>query len=93
MAINQKLVQHGTAGATPINVDLSRIDHGAAPRYVTLSANYSILSGGGIPTRPGMTGCPAAGLDYPRTIANGTRILVSAAEAAALVAASAASYS
>jgi hypothetical protein len=38
MAINQKLVQHGTVGgSTTINVDLSRIDAAAAPRYVTLS--------------------------------------------------------
>jgi hypothetical protein len=93
MALNQSLVQYGTAGGTAINVDHSRIDHAAAPRYVTLSASYAITDLPGQPWRPGFTGAAAAGLEYPRTIASSARILVSAAEAAALVAAGKAAYS
>jgi hypothetical protein len=40
-----------------------------------------------------MTGASAPNLDYPRTLPSGNRSLYSAAEAAALVAASAGSYS
>lgn len=91
MAINQRLVQHGTAGGTAINVDMSRIEHGA-PVKVQLSASYVMLSGAGIPSRPGMTGASAANLDYPRTIANGTTLTLLKGEADALVSAGKASY-
>ena len=93
MALNPNNVQHGTAGGTAINVDLSRVDHAAAPRFVTLSANYVTLSGPGIPWRPGATGASAANLEYPKTITNGTRVLLHAAEAAVLVAAGKAAFS
>jgi hypothetical protein len=92
MANNNKPVQHGTVGGSPINVDMARIDHGQT-RRVTLSANYAMTSGPGIPSRPSMTGCATAGLDYPRTLASGTVLTLQANEAAALVAAGAASYS
>lgn len=91
MAINQKLVQHGTAGGTPINVDLARIDH-SITKKVTLSANYTILTGTGIPTRPSFTGASPSNLEYPRTINSGTTLTLHAAEADALVAAGKASY-
>lgn len=91
MANNQKLVQHGTANAAPINVDMARIEHGA-PVKVTLSANYTMLSGGGIPSRPSFTGAAAAKLDYPRTIPSGTTLSLLKGEADALVTAGVASY-
>lgn len=91
MAINPKLVQHGTAGGTAINVDLMRIDHSVAVK-VQLSANYTMLNPPGVPTRPGMTGAAAAALDYPRTVNSGTVISLLKHEADALVAASRASY-
>jgi hypothetical protein len=91
MAINQKLVQHGTAGGTAINVDMARIEH-SAPVKVTLTADYTILSGSGIPTRPSMTGATKAGLDYPRTVLSGTVLTLLKGEADALVAASKATY-
>jgi hypothetical protein len=92
MALNQNLVQHGTAGGTAINVDVSRIESSAAV-YVTLSAAYTTLCPPGMPRRPGLTGVAVANLDYPKTIASGTRIALLAAEAAALVAAGKAAYS
>lgn len=91
MAINAKLVQHGSVGGTPINVDLSRIEHGA-PVKVHLSSNYTILCGTGIPTRPAFTGAAAASLEFPRTIASGTTLSLLKGEADALVTAGAATY-
>jgi hypothetical protein len=93
MSINPSPVKHGTAGGVEINVDFSRIDHAAAPVHVTLSADYMMLRPPGAPTRPGFTGSSPPNLDYPRTVTSGTRILVSKAEADALVAAGKASYS
>lgn len=91
MTINQKLVQHGTATGTPINVDLSRIEHGSTVK-VTLTANYTILCGGGIPTRPSFTGAAQANLESPRTIASGTALTLHKGEADALVTAGKATY-
>jgi len=91
MTINAKLVQHGTAGATPINVDLARIEHGS-PVKVHLTSNYTILCGGGIPTRPNFTGAAAANLEYPRTIPSGTTLTLLKGEADALVTAGVATY-
>jgi hypothetical protein len=91
MPINPKLIRHGAVGGTPINVDLSRIDHSVAVK-VRLTSNYAMLSGLGIPARPSFTGAPAANLDYPRTIASGTTLSLFAGEAAALVGAGAATY-
>ena len=84
MAINQQLVQHGSVGATAINVDMSRVDP-SAPVKVQLSGNYTILCGSGIPTRPGFTGAAAGSLEFPRTIASGTKLLLLAGEATALI--------
>jgi len=91
MALNPKLVRHGSVGGTAINVDLARIEHGA-PVKVRLTADYAIEHPPGAPSRPSMTGAPAAGLDYPRTVASGTVLTLIKAEADALVAAGAASY-
>lgn len=93
MSINQKLVQHGTisGGATPINVDMARLDHGT-PVKVTLSTDYAMQHGPGIPFRPSFTGAAAKNLQYPRTIVSGTTVSLLKAEADALVAAGAASY-
>lgn len=92
MAVNQSLVTHGTVGGTPINVDMSRIDH-STPVKVRLSSAYTTATRSpGIPTRPGFTGAPYASLDTPKTYAINTVMTVHAAEAAALVAAGVASY-
>lgn len=91
MAINAKLVQHGSVGGTPINVDLARLEHGA-PVKVRLSSAYTILCGTGIPARPSFTGAPAGSLEFPRTIASGTTLTLLKGEADALVTAGAATY-
>ena len=91
MPQNPKNVSHGTAGGTAINVDMARIDHGQTKR-VTLSASYATTKEAGTPTRPQFTGAEASKLDYPRTIASGTTLVLSAAEADALVAAGKATY-
>lgn len=88
---NPKNEQTGTAGGTAINVDISRIEP-SVPVRVLLSANYTMLRMPGDPTRPGLTGCAAANLDFPKTIPSGTTIALLAGEAAALVAAGKASY-
>jgi hypothetical protein len=91
MAINPTLVKYGTAGGTVINVDHSRIEHGA-PVKALLSADYATVQRPpGAPSRPGMTGAAAASLDYPRTILSGTTLSLHKAEADALVAAGKAS--
>lgn len=91
MTINTKLVLHGTAGVTPINVDMSRVEHGA-PVKVHLTSNYTILCGTGIPTRPNFTGASAVNLEYPRTLASGTTVSLLKGEADALVTAGVATY-
>lgn len=91
MAINAKLVQHGSVGGTAINVDMARIDHGA-PVKVHLTSNYAMLSGPGIPSRPSFTGASAANLDFPRTLTSGTTVSLLKGEAEALVTAGAATY-
>ncbi len=91
MASNPRSVQTGTAGGTPINVDVSRLDHSTAVR-VQLSASYMTTHNPGDVTRPGFTGCDVANLDFPKTIASGTILSLLAHEAAALVAAGKASY-
>lgn len=91
MALNANNVKHGTAGGVDINVDVTRIDHSVSVR-VQLSADYVTLCPPGIPTRPEFTGAPGVRLDYPRTVVSGTTLHLLAGEAAALVAASKASY-
>lgn len=91
MANNPKLVQHGTVGATAINVDMARLEFNA-PVRVQLSGNYARLKVPGSPTPPDMTGAAAANLDYPRTIPSGTIMAFVKGEADALVAAGAAAY-
>ena len=95
MANNPSYVTTGTVNSNPINVDVANGIGSDVPVAVTLSSSY-VLSNPrppGFPFRPSFTGTDAADLDYPRTVLSGTRILVLQCEAAALVAASAASYS
>ena len=91
MALNPRLIQHGTAGGTSINVDLTRLES-SAPVKVHLTASYTLLSGMGVPARPGFTGASFANLDYPRTIPSGATLTLLKGEADALVAASKATY-
>lgn len=91
MTINTRSVQTGTAGGTPINADVTRLDHSTAVR-VQLSATYVTTHNPGDPTRPSFTGCAAANLDFPKTITSGMVVSLLAHEAAALVAAGKASY-
>lgn len=86
MSVNQSLVRYGVAGGTVINVDHSRIETGASVK-IQLSASYAIERAPGTPSRPSMTGCAVANLDYPRTVASSQVITVLKAEADALVAA------
>lgn len=92
---NPLYVQTGTInnGATPIQADVSAGLSPAAAVYVTLSTNYATLCPPGWPQRPQFTGAGAQGVDSPETILSGTRILLLAPEANALVLAGAASYS
>ena len=91
MALNPKLVQHGTVGGTPINVDVTRLEHNVSVR-VQLSGNYARVHPPGMPSPPDMTGVAALSLDFPKTIPSGTVMRFLKAEADALVAAAAASY-
>lgn len=91
MAEGPRILQHGTAGATPINVDVKRIEHGTLAK-VQLTTTYTRLHPPGMPAPPGMTGVAASGLDYPRTIPSGTTLTLFKHEADALVAAGAAVY-
>lgn len=91
MTINANSVNHGTAGGTPINADLSRIDHSVAVK-VQLSANYAALVPTGAPRRPCCTGAPASKADFPTTYLSGTVLMLLKHEADALVAAGKASY-
>ena len=91
MSDSPRLVNHGTAGGTVINVDVTTIEPSGAVK-VQLTASYSRLHPPGVPSPPSMTGCAAVNLDFPRTIANGTVLALFKAEAAALVAAGKASY-
>jgi hypothetical protein len=91
MSDGPRLVSHGNAGGTTINVDVTSIEPSGAVK-VQLSASYSRLHPVGIPFPPSMTGAAAINLDYPRTIASGTILALFKAEAAALVAAGKASY-
>ena len=92
MANNAKNVSHGTVGATVINVDLARVDHGAAAVKVQLSGNYVRSRPPGAPSAPGFTGAAATLLDFPRTHPSGAILTLHKAEAAALVSAGVAAY-
>jgi hypothetical protein len=99
-ALNAAQIAVGTisGGATTIYADVSGQPTAAgdpplAARWVTLSTNYAMLDPPGFPARPSFTGADAADLQYPRTPASGLRFQSLACEAAALVAAGAASYS
>lgn len=91
---NGLTVQVGTinGGATAIVADISGGVQGDPETAVavTLSTDYQMLDPPGYPFRPSFTG--AAIPQYPHTVPSGTTITVLQPEAAALVAASAASY-
>jgi hypothetical protein len=95
--MNPSYVTTGVAGgSTTIQVDVANGIGSAVPIAVTLSENYVLASPRppGFPSRPSMTGAAAPNLDYPgETVLSGTRIFLLACEAAALVAAGAASHS
>ncbi len=92
-AVPTHVVTTGTVNGTPITVDLKGGNVGGDPwalKRVTLSANYVAVNPPGMPDRPpiGITKTPWA----PGTIPSGTQRYFHAHEAAALVAAGAASY-
>jgi hypothetical protein len=90
---NPQLVTLGTIPpATPIVVDSYVLDT-AVTRRVQLTVPYTTLPRPpGWPARPSMTGASQYNVDYPKTIASGTTLALLPVEAAALVAAGAASY-
>lgn len=85
----------GTVAGTPLVVDLLGSTVGGDPwaaRRVTLSQNYTAINPPGFPDRP-PDGVTTASKWKPGVIASGTQRYFHAHEAAALVAAGAASYS
>ncbi len=88
------LVQVGSinGGATPITVDIGAGVRGNPETAVkvTLSTNYAMLDPPGYPSRPSFTG--SATPQYPFTVLSGATVTLLQPEAAALVAAGAASY-
>ncbi len=92
MSNSTNQVSHGVAGVTPISstMDASSL---SSTRYVTLSANYARVIPPGYP-EPN-PGAPAANnaTRSPKTILSGSRVLLFAHEAAAIVAAGAGAYS
>lgn len=96
MTVNTRNSNYGSAGGAQINVDHSQhlLAAGAASRKVQLSANYTLATPEpGAPVRPHFTGSEVATRKVAgQTIASGTVVTLSAAEAAALVAAGKASY-
>lgn len=83
------------AGATTIYSDVSGQPTAAgdppwAARFVTLDTDYAMAGPLSFPSRPSFTGADATDL---RTIPSGTHFQTFACEAAALVAAGAATYS
>jgi hypothetical protein len=88
-------VNTGSVGGTPINVDLKGGNVGGdpwLPKRVTLSQNYTAVNPPGFPDRP-PAGTPTATVWKPGVVASGTQRYFHAHEAAALVAAGAATYS
>ena len=87
-------LQVGTinSGATAIIIDLGNGVRGTPETAVAviLSTNYTMIDPPGYPSRPSFTG--DATPQYPQTIASGTTLTLLQPEAAALVAAGAASY-
>jgi len=91
--VNPSLVLTGTANGANINVDVANGLSTAAPVSVTLTADYTLADPQtpGYPTQPGLTGIAYSGAQYPgRVIPAGTVLELLAPEAAALVAAGAA---
>ena len=85
-------IVHGAVGATKIASNCAGDDL-ATKRYVTLSANYARSCPADYPDpNPGL-GAQASLTAASKMITNGTRVQLFAGEAAALVAAGAASYS
>jgi hypothetical protein len=79
----------GSVGGTPIEIDVR--DLGAdVVAAVQLSADYAMLTPPGYPFRPHFTGTDTP--QYPHVIASGTTVRLLKPEAAALVAAGAATY-
>jgi hypothetical protein len=82
----------GTAGGTTAIVVDMYVLASAVPVKVHLSQSYTTAQPPGYPSRPSMTGAAQHNVDYPQTIASGTTLALLPVEAAALVAAGAATY-
>jgi len=91
MPESARQVETGTVGGSPIYADVTSIGSAVAVAVV-LGADYAMLDPLGFPFRASFTGAAAGNLQYPRTVPSGTTLQVLACEAAALVAAGAASY-
>ena len=85
---NPRLVQVGTVGVTPINVDM-RFLYPATLVKVQLSAAYNTVGVPGYPARPAFTGVDHGNLHHTKTVASGTTLTLLKPEADALVAAGA----
>jgi hypothetical protein len=89
MSNPQKL---GTVNGSPIIADIGYLAANEDLARVTLTANYTILDPGGFPERPPAGNGSYVNKGIPRTIAAGTTVSFLKPEAAALVAAGAATY-
>jgi len=91
MTESARLVQTGTVGATPIQVDATTLGSDVAVKVTIGGTDYIATHPPGWPTRPQDTGALPA---EPSTVtfAAGSTVALLRCEAAALVAAGAASY-
>lgn len=85
------LIKVGSSGGSDINVECTLFTNFYSTQQVTLSADYATLCPLGYPTRPAFMGASPSNADYPKTIANGSVVLLAKGEAAALIAAGKAS--
>ena len=91
MAESARLVQTGTVGGTPIQVDVTTLGSDVAVKVTINGTDYVATHPPGWPTRPQDTGAAAAEGSVV-TFATGSTVALLRCEAAALVAADAASY-
>ncbi|MFZ0497110.1 MAG: hypothetical protein WBE80_07870 [Methylocella sp.] len=88
------------SGATNIDVDVTSLegpivvgaDKLVGKVNVIMTADYARHEPVGFPSPPFMTGVTPSGLDFPKTISSGAAAQFLACEAAALIAAGAASF-
>ena len=84
MPDSPRLVQTGSCLGTPVMTDVTTLHHEQSV-WVTLLEPYVTLCPPGYPARVQFTGVAAGNLDYPRTLADESVLLLAKPEADALV--------